>query len=319
MEMRTLGRTGLEVAPLCLGGNVFGWTADEAASFEVLDAYAAAGGNFIDSADVYARWAPGNQGGESELTLGRWMQARGNRSRVVIATKAGSAMGDGPNERGLGRQHIMAAVEASLRRLQTDYIDLYQAHIDDERTPLEETLRAFDDLVRQGKVRYVGASNYSAWRLTQALWTSDRRGYAPYVSVQPRYNLLYRDELERELAPACLALGVGVITYSALGSGFLTGKYRRGGPLPATARASSVEQRYFSERGWAVLDALLAVAEARGATPAQVALAWQLTKPAVTAPIASATSAAQIDEQLGALALKLTAEEVAALEAPGQA
>lgn len=316
MEMRTLGRTGLQVAPLCLGGNVFGWTCDEAASFEVLDAYAEAGGNFIDSADVYARWAPGNQGGESEAVLGRWMRERGNRERMVIATKVGSAMGEGPNERGLGRQHIMAGVEASLRRLQTDYIDLYQAHIDDETTPLEETLRAFDDLVRQGKVRYLGASNYSSWRLVQALWTSDRRGYAPYVCVQPRYNLVYRDEFERELAPACLALGVGAITYSALGSGFLSGKYRRDGALPSTARAGSVQQRYMTERGWAVLEALLGVAEARGATPAQVALAWQLAKPAVTAPIASATSAAQLGELLGALDLRLSQEELGALEAP---
>ena len=314
MEMRALGRAGLQVAPICLGGNVFGWTCDEPTSQAVLDAYIAGGGNFIDSADVYARWAPGNVGGESEAILGRWMRARGNREQLVIATKVGSAMGDGPNQRGLSRQHIVAAVEASLRRLQTDYIDLYQAHIDDAATPLDETLRAFDDLLRQGKVRYIGASNYSAWRMVQALWTSDRRGYAPYVCVQPRYNLVDRAEYERELEPACLALGVGVITYSALGGGFLSGKYRRDGELPTTARADSVRQRYMHERGWAVLDALLAVAEARGATPTQVALAWQLARPSVTAPIASATSVAQVQELLGATALKLTTEELAALD-----
>ena len=313
MEMRALGRAGLQVAPICLGGNVFGWTCDEPTSQAVLDAYVAGGGNFIDSADVYARWAPGNVGGESEAILGRWMRARGNREQLVIATKVGSAMGDGPNQRGLSRQHIVAAVEASLRRLQTDYIDLYQAHIDDAATPLDETLRAFDDLLRQGKLRYIGASNYSAWRLVQALWTSDHRGYAPYVCVQPRYNLVDRADYERELEPACLALGVGVITYSALGGGFLSGKYRRDGALPATARADSVRQRYMHERGWAVLDALLAVAEARGATPTQVALAWQLARPSVTAPIASATSVAQVQELLGAAALKLTPEELAAL------
>ncbi len=314
MQMRALGRAGLQVAPICLGGNVFGWTCDEPTSQAVLDAYVAGGGNFIDSADVYARWAPGNVGGESEAILGRWMRARGNREQLVIATKVGSAMGDGPNQRGLSRQHIVAAVEASLRRLQTDYIDLYQAHIDDAATPLDETLRAFDDLLRQGKLRYIGASNYSAWRLVQALWTSDRRGYAPYVCVQPRYNLVDRADYERELEPACLALGVGVITYSALGGGFLSGKYRRDGELPATARAGSVRQRYMHERGWAVLDALLAVAEARGATPTQVALAWQLARPSVTAPIASATSVAQVQELLGAAALKLTPEELAALD-----
>jgi len=314
MEMRALGRAGLQVAPICLGGNVFGWTCDEPTSQAVLDAYVAGGGNFIDSADVYARWAPGNVGGESEAILGRWMRARGNREQLVIATKVGSAMGDGPNQRGLSRQHIVAAVEASLRRLQTDYIDLYQAHIDDAATPLDETLRAFDDLLRQGKVRYIGASNYSAWRMVQALWTSDRRGYAPYVCVQPRYNLVDRAEYERELEPACLALGVGVIPYSALGGGFLSGKYRRDGELPTTARADSVRQRYMHERGWAVLDALLAVAEARGATPTQVALAWQLARPSVTAPIASATSVAQVQELLGAAALKLTPEELAALD-----
>ncbi len=314
MEMRTLGRSGLKVAPICLGGNVFGWTCDEPGSFAVLDAYVAGGGNFIDSADVYARWAPGNSGGESEAILGRWMQERGNRAEIVLATKVGSAMGDAPHQRGLSRRHIMAGVEASLRRLRTDYIDLYQAHIDDGETPLDESLRAFDDLVCQGKVRYIGASNYSAWRLTRALWESERRGYASYICVQPRYNLIDRADFERELGPMCRELGVGVIGYSSLASGFLSGKYRRSGPMPASARAGGVQQRYMHERGFAVLDALLGVAEARGATPTQVALAWLLAQPAVTSPIASATSPAQTAELLGAAELRLSPEELAALE-----
>jgi aryl-alcohol dehydrogenase-like predicted oxidoreductase len=314
MHTRSLGSTGLQVAPLCLGGNVFGWTCDEPTSFEVLDAYMAGGGNFIDTADVYSRWAPGHTGGESEAVLGRWMQARGNRAEVIIATKAGSPMGDGPNQRGLSRQHIMHAVEASLRRLQTDYIDLYQAHFDDPHTPLDETLRAFDDLIRQGKVRYIGASNYHSWRLMQALWTSDRHGYAAYVCLQPKYNLVDRAEFEAELAPMCQAMGLGVISYSSVAGGFLSGKYRRDGAMPTTARAGTVQQRYFHARGWAVLDAVLQVAEARGATPTQVALSWLLAKPVITAPIASATSVAQLRELLGAVKLQLTAEEIALLE-----
>lgn len=230
MHTTRLGRSGLEVTRLCLGGNVFGWTCDETTSQQVLDAYVDAGGNFIDTADVYSRWATGHTGGESEATLGRWMQARGNRSRLIIATKVGSAMGAGPNMGGLSRQHMLRAVDESLRRLRTDYIDLYQAHFDDERVPLEETLRTFDDLVRQGKVRYIGASNYHAWRLVQALWVSDRHGYAAYVSLQPKYNLVDRDEFEGDLEAACRAFGLGVIPYAPLGGGFLTGKYRREGP-----------------------------------------------------------------------------------------
>jgi aryl-alcohol dehydrogenase-like predicted oxidoreductase len=313
MEMRNLGRSGLQVAPLCLGGNVFGWSCDEAASLAVLDAYAEAGGNFVDTADVYSRWVPGHTGGESEAILGRWMRARGNRAQIVIATKVGSAMGEGPNQRGLGRQHIMGAVEASLRRLQTDYIDLYQAHFDDG-SPLEETMRAFDDLVRQGKVRYLGASNYSAWRLVRALWASDTGGYAPYISLQPHYNVARRDEFERELEPMCRELGLGVIPYAALAGGFLSGKYRRGDPLPESKRATTVQQRYFNDHGFAVLEAVLRVAEARGATPTQVALAWLLSRPAVTAPIASANSLAQLQELLGALALQLSDGELATLD-----
>jgi aryl-alcohol dehydrogenase-like predicted oxidoreductase len=314
MLMRKLGRTGLRVAALCLGGNTFGWTTDQRASEAVLDAYMEAGGNFIDTADVYSRWAPGNAGGESETVLGIWMKARGNRRAVVMATKVMGAMGPGPNDTGLSRQHIVEGVEASLRRLQTDYIDLYQAHWDDRDTPLEETLRALDDLVRAGKVRYIGASNYHAWRLTRALWESDRRGYVRYESLQPKYNLVFRDEYERELEPLCLEQGVGVIPYSSLGSGFLSGKYRRGRELPATARAGGVQKTYMTERGFAVLEAVEKVAAAAGVTPAQVALSWLAHRPGITAPIASATSVAQLKELLGGIELELDGEARAALD-----
>jgi aryl-alcohol dehydrogenase-like predicted oxidoreductase len=314
MLMRKLGRTGLRVAALCLGGNTFGWTTDQAGSEAVLDAYVAAGGNFIDTADVYARWAPGNKGGESEAALGTWLAARGHRSAVVIATKVMGPMGPGPNDTGLSRQHIMQGVEASLRRLRTDYIDLYQAHWDDRETPLEETLRAFDDLVRQGKVRYVGASNYVAWRLTRGLWESDRRGYVRFESLQPKYNLVFRDEYERELEPLCLEQGIGVIPYSSLGSGFLSGKYRRGAALPETARAAGVQKTYMTDRGFTVLEAVEKVAAGVGATPAQVALSWLAHRPGITAPIASATSVKQLEELLGGVELRLDADATAALD-----
>jgi aryl-alcohol dehydrogenase-like predicted oxidoreductase len=315
MLMRRLGRTGLKVAALCLGGNTFGWTTDQAASEAVLDAYVDAGGNFIDTADVYSRWAPGNTGGESETALGAWMHARGNRARVLIATKVMGPMGPGPNDTGLSRTHIVEGVEASLRRLRTDYIDLYQAHWDDRETPLDETLRAFDDLVRQGKVRYLGASNHVAWRLTRALWESDKRGFARYESIQPKYNLVFRDEYERELEPLCREQEIGVIPYSSLASGFLSGKYRAGQPLPTTARAGGVQKTYMNERGFAVLAAVEKVASKVGATPAQVALSWMVHRPGITAPIASATSVAQLEEIVGAVELKLDAEATAALDA----
>jgi aryl-alcohol dehydrogenase-like predicted oxidoreductase len=314
MLMRKLGRSGLKVSALCLGGNTFGWTTDQKASEAVLDAYLAAGGNFIDTADVYARWVPGNKGGESETALGIWMAARKNRSAVIMATKACGPMGPGPNDTGLSRQHIMQAVEASLTRLKTDYIDLYQAHWDDRDTPLDETLRAFDDLVRQGKVRYLGASNHVAWRLTRALWESDRHGYARYECLQPKYNLVIRDEYERELEGLCLEQGVGVIPYSSLASGFLSGKYHRGESLPATARAAGVQKTYMNERGFAVLAAVEKVAAGAGATPAQVALSWLVHRPGITAPIASATSVAQLQEIAGAVDLKLDAEATKTLD-----
>ena len=294
MLMRKLGRSGLRVSALCLGGNTFGWTTDQQVSEAVLDAYVEAGGNFIDTADVYARWVPGNHGGESETVLGKWMGARRNRHGVLIATKVMGAMGSGPNDTGLSRQHIMAAVDASLRRLQTDYIDLYQAHWDDRETPLDETLRAFDDLVRHGKVRYIGASNHHAWRLARALWESDKRGYVRYESLQPKYNLVFRDEYERELEPLCLEQDVAVIPYSSLASGFLSGKYRRGAALPSTARAGGVQKTYMNDRGFTILEAVEKVAAASGATPAQVSLSWLAHRPGITAPIASATSVTQL-------------------------
>ena len=314
MLMRKLGRTGLKVAALCLGGNTFGWTTDQQASEAVLDAYLDHGGNFIDTADVYSRWVPGNTGGESEAALGTWMSARKNRARAIIATKVMGPMGPGPNDTGLSRVHIMEGVEASLRRLQTDYIDLYQAHWDDRDTPLDETLRAFDDLVRQGKVRYIGASNYVAWRLTRALWESDKRGLVRYESIQPKYNLVIRDEYERELEPLCLEQQIAVIPYSSLASGFLSGKYRAGQDLPSTARASGVQKNYMNDRGFAVMAAVEKVASKVGATPAQVALSWMVHRPSITAPIASATSVAQLKELVGAVELKLDDTATAELE-----
>jgi aryl-alcohol dehydrogenase-like predicted oxidoreductase len=292
----------------------FGWTSDEKNAYQVFDAAFAAGINFIDTADVYSRWVPGHQGGESEEVLGKWMKARGNRRAVIIATKVMGPMGPGPNDTGLSRQHIVEGVEDSLRRLQTDFIDLYQAHWDDRDTPLEETLRAFDDLIRQGKVRYIGASNYHAWRLTRALWESDRRAYARYESIQPKYNLVFRDEYGRELEPLCLEQSVGVIPYSSLGSGFLSGKYHLGRELPKTARASSVQKIYMTDRGFAVLEAVEKAAAAAGATPAQVALSWLAHRPGITAPIASATSVPQLKELLGGIELQLDADARAALD-----
>jgi aryl-alcohol dehydrogenase-like predicted oxidoreductase len=314
MLMRKLGRTGLKVSALCLGGNTFGWTTDQKASEAVLDAYCGAGGNFIDTADVYSRWAPGNQGGESETALGQWMAARKNRSAVLIATKVCGPMGPGPNDKGLSRAHIMEGVEASLRRLRTDYIDLYQAHWDDLETPLPETLRAFDDLVRQGKVRYLGASNYPAWRLTRALWESDRAATVRYECLQPKYNLVMRDEYERELEPLCREQEIGVIPYSSLASGFLSGKYRVGQALPKTARAGGVEKTYMNDRGFRVLGAVEKVAAAVNATPAQVSLSWLAHRPGITAPIASATSPAQLEELVAGIELRLDAEQTTALE-----
>lgn len=311
MNYRKLGRTGLKVSELCLGTMQFGWTADEATSFAVLDAFVAAGGNFIDTADVYSRWAEGNPGGVSEQIIGRWLQARGNRGQIVLATKARGRMWDGPNGEGLSRAHLIRACEDSLRRLDTDFIDLYQTHSFDAETPIDETLRALDDLVHSGKVRYVGASNYPAWRLTKALWTSDKLGLARYDSLQPHYNLAHRAEFERELKPLCEEEGVGVIPYSPLAGGFLTGKYHRErDSLPVSARAEGIQQRYFNDRGWAILDQLAAVAQGRGLTVSQTALAWLLTQPVISAPIIGANSVEQLRASLFAAGVRLSAEEM---------
>lgn len=316
MEYRPLGRTGLKVSELCLGTMQFGWTADEATSFAILDAFFEAGGNFVDTADVYSFWAPGNPGGVSETIIGRWMKARGNRRQVVLATKVRGRMWEGPNGEGLSRKHIVEAVEDSLRRLQTDYIDLYQAHAFDPTTPIEETMRAFEDLVRQGKVLYVGASNYPAWRLAEALAVSERHGWTRYESLQPHYNLVHRGEFERELKPLCEHHGLGVIPYSPLAGGFLTGKYRRDAPPPPSVRAESIRRRYFeSETAWNALEAVQQIAQERGKTPAQIALAWLLTQPVITAPIIGANSVEQLRELLGAAGLRLTPEEMARLNA----
>lgn len=307
MEMRKLGRTALSVSSLCFGGNVFGWTADEQRSAAVLDAYVDGGGNFIDTADTYSV-------GESESILGRWMSARKNRSRVIIATKVGSRMGGNPAMQGLSRRYIIDEVEASLKRLQTDYIDLYQAHRDDPNTPLDETMATLNDLVRQGKVRYIGASNYSAARLREALRISEQHGYIRYECLQPPYNLVNRTVYEGELESLCLEQELGVITYSSLASGFLSGKYRMGKDVSSSPRAKGVQERYMNEKGFRVLEQLDRVAAAHSATVAQVALAWILARPGITSAIASATSVEQLRELLGAVDLKLTEGDMEALD-----
>ena len=312
MNYRRLGRAGLKVSELCLGTMQWGWTATEAQAFQVMDAFAEAGGNFLDTADVYSRWVEGNPGGVSEMIIGRWVKDRRNRNQVILATKARGRMWDGPNGEGLSRAHLIKACEDSLRRFGTDYIDLYQTHWADEETPIDETLGALDDLVRAGKVRYVGCSNYRAWQLMEALWTSDRLGLVRYDSLQPHYNLAHRTEFERELKPVCERYGIGVIPYSPLAGGFLTGKYRRDA-TPQSERAGGVKERYLNERGFAILDQVDVVAKARGLTPAQVSLAWLLSQPVITAPIVGANSVAQLAESLAACEARLTAEEMAML------
>lgn len=314
MLMRKIGRTEMNVSALCLGGNVFGWTADEPTSFAILDAFVEGGGNFIDTADVYSVWIPGHVGGESETILGRWMAARGNREQMIIATKVGSQMGHDPTRKGLSHKHIIASVDDSLRRLQTDYIDLYQAHSDDPNTPLEETLSTFNDLIKQGKVRYIGASNYNAERLTEALAISLQYGYARYESLQPPYNLVNREVFENELDPLCREQEIGVITYSSLASGFLTGKYHRHQELPPSPRAQGVQSNYMNARGFAILDEVEKIAQAHQVTPTQVALAWIIAYPGITTPIASATSVKQTQELLNATSLRLTQDEGIALD-----
>lgn len=314
MEYRNLGKTGLKVSPLCMGTMQFGWSADELLSRRILSAAYEAGINFIDTADIYSRWVPGNPGGVSEEIIGRWMKAAGvPREKLVIATKVRGRMGDGPNDEGLSRLHIMQAVEGSLRRLQTDYIDLYQTHWPDANTPIEETLRALDDLVRQGKVRYIGASNYQAWELMQALWTSDKYNLVRYDCLQPHYNLIHREEFERELAAVCKTYGLGVIPYSPLAGGFLTGKYRRENTTPDSVRARGL-QHACTEKNFALIDQLNAIAESHHATVSQVALAWMLANPLISSPIIGPNKMEQLTDNLGALDVHLTEDEIKTLQ-----
>lgn len=311
--MNRIGNTDLAVFPLCLGGNVFGWTSDEAASHRTLDAYAAAGGNFIDTADLYSNWVPGHVGGESETIIGRWMKARGNRHGIVVATKVGKLTG----LNNLKAATIRTAAENSLKRLQTDHIDLYYAHEDDPNTPLEETAPAFDALVREGKVRHVAASNFTAPRLAEALAFAKREGMAPYVAVQPHYNLMHRHDYEGALMELCAARGVACMPYFALARGFLTGKYRPGGAAVNSPRAQGLAG-YLTDRGFGVVAALEEIAGAHGTTPAAVALAWLRTKAAVVAPIAAANTPEQLAGLLPMATLELRPEQVERLDEVSQ-
>jgi len=313
MQFRPLGRSGLQVSPLAFGGNVFGWTVDEPLSFRLLDAWVDAGFNFVDTADVYSRWVPGHTGGESETIIGKWLHQTGKRNRVVLATKVGKPMGEG--KQGLSPAYIREAVDASLKRLKTDHIDLYQSHDDDAETPLADTLGTFAELIKAGKVRAIGASNFTAPRLAEALDVAEREGLPRYESLQPLYNLYDRAVFEDALEPLCLERGVGVINFYALAAGFLTGKYRSEADAAKSARGANTTQKYLNPRGLRILEALDAVAKPRGATPGQVAIAWQIARPAITAPIASATSQKQLDELVAAASLALDAEAIAALDA----
>ena len=310
MKYVRLGRTGLKVSNICLGTMQFGWSADEAASHEIMSRSIELGCNFFDTADIYSRWAEGNDGGVSEQIIGRWLKNGGvKRDQLVLATKVRGIMGDGPNDQGLSRGHIMDAVDASLRRLQTDYIDLYQVHYPDMETPLDETLRALDDIVRSGKVRYVGCSNYPAWLLMKSLWVSDAQNLARYDTVQPNYSLVKRAEFERELQAVCLDQGVGVIPYSPLAGGFLTGKYKRDEPLPESMRSGRVRDQYMNDAGFSAVEKLAEVANAVDATVAQTAIAWVLANPAVTSAIIGANTIQQLDDTLAGGDVEISAEQ----------
>ena len=314
MEYRNLGRTGLKVSELCMGTMQFGWTADEASSYKILDATFEAGINFIDTADVYSRWVEGNPGGVAEEIIGKWVKkSKIPRQNIVIATKVLGQMSDDPNDKGLSRQHIFKAVDESLRRLQTDYIDLYQAHAYDEETPIQETLAAFDDLVRAGKVRYLGASNYPAWRLMEALWTADKHNLARYDCLQPHYNIVHRPEYERELREVCTAYGIGVIPYAPLGGGFLTGKYRKDQDPPQDARGKTSPRisAYSNDKNWALLELMEQIGKDKGGKSiSQIALAWQLTQPDITSPIIGPRTLEQLEDNLGAVGLRLIPDEM---------
>ena len=309
MQKRRIGRSELQVAPLMFGGNVFGWTADEATSFSILDAFVDAGLDFIDTADVYSAWVPGNQGGESETIIGKWFRQSGKRDRIVLATKVSKH----PQRKGLSAANIQAAVEDSLRRLQTDYIDVYFSHDDDTETPLAETLGAYQKLIEAGKVRVIGASNYSGARVEEALAVSRQHGLPEYQLLQPEYNLYDRAEYERDIEPVALANQLGVVVYYSLASGFLSGKYRSQADLANKVRGSRVE-KYLNDRGLRILAALDRVAEAHGSTPATVALAWLIARPSVTAPIASATSVEQLKSLAAAVHLMLTGADLRELD-----
>ncbi len=312
---RPLGTSGLDVSPICLGGNVFGWTADDDASFAVLDRFLALGGNFIDTANVYSGWVPGHQGGESEAIIGRWLTERGTRNRVVIGTKVG--MASSKFEKGLSRDHIRRGVEESLARLQVDSIDLYYAHEDDPATPLVETVRAFDELVSQGLVHAVGSSNYTAERLRQALDISAAEGLVAFSVHQPHFNLLDRDGYEGALEQLCRERGLGVAPYFALARGFLSGKYRPDQPLPASGRAPGVERDYMNPRGWRMLETVDRIAAGHGVSQTQIAIAWLQHRPGITAPVVSATSTAQVAELADAAAVHLSDQDIAALDDAG--
>jgi aryl-alcohol dehydrogenase-like predicted oxidoreductase len=313
MQLRKLGQSDLTVPPLCFGSNVLGWTVDETTAFALLDALLEAGLNFIDTADVYSRWVPGHVGGESETIIGNWMKARGNRARVILATKVGMEMAE--DRKGLKPAYIRQACEDSLRRLQTDRIDLYQSHADDADTPQEDVLETYDRLIEAGKIRVIGASNFSAARLSEALKLSAEHGLPRYESLQPEYNLYTRSGYEAELEPLCRANEVGVISFYGLAAGFLTGKYRSERDLGKSPRGARSIARYLNERGFRILEALDTVAEDNDVAPGQVALAWLMARPGLTAPIASATSLAQLNELIAATRLVLSASDIAKLDA----
>jgi aryl-alcohol dehydrogenase-like predicted oxidoreductase len=309
MEKRTIGKSDLRVAPLAFGGNVFGWTIDEKTSFSLLDHFVEAGFNLVDTADVYSRWVPENKGGESETIIGNWLKTGVKREKVIIATKAGSSMSADNPRKNLSRKYILQAADDSLRRLNTDYIDLYQSHYDDPETPVEETLQAYNDLVKAGKVRYIGASNFSPARLSESLRVSEERKYPAYISLQPEYNLYSRAVFEKELQPLCLRRGIGVLNYYALASGFLTGKYRSEADLGVSKRGKGIT-KYLNVRGLRILQALDQVADQYNTTPASVSIAWLLAQPGITAPIASATNLNQLDSLMQAVRLELDQEAV---------
>jgi aryl-alcohol dehydrogenase-like predicted oxidoreductase len=315
MEYKSLGHTGLKVSEICLGTMQFGWTANETNSLKILSAAYEAGINFIDTADVYSRWTEGNPGGVAESIVGEWIkQSHIPRDQLVLATKVRGRMGIGPNDEGLSRVHIINAVEASLQRLGVDYIDLYQTHSFDDQTPIEETLRAIDDLVHLGKVRYIGCSNYPAWRLTEAIWTSRQNHLARFDSLQPHYNLVHRSEFERELVDVCREYGLGIIPYSPLAGGFLTAKYHRGQAEPESARIGGIKRRYFTNKSWTIHEAVESLASQKGVTVSQVALAWLLSKPVITSPIIGPRNLEQLEDNLGAVSFCLSAEEKKALD-----